>query len=140
MATGASVGSPANNEYGFGLNPDTVTLDQYEQLLTASSSWKGSIKLLSDPTKSPDAIAFVLCFDRHILGYCSKYCCLGSAAAVRQTAEKLPDSIQDLNLSNNKLTKIENIGNLVELRYLDLDTNQVTRIKNLDNLTILYLD
>ncbi|MFX0093464.1 MAG: hydrogenase iron-sulfur subunit [Candidatus Hodarchaeota archaeon] len=94
LATGAAVHYPkiGDNEYGYGEIPDVMTLDQYERLLAATSRWKGQIKLLSDESKIPESIVFVLCVERRNLGYCSKYCCLSTAAAIRQTAEKLPDA------------------------------------------------
>lgn len=93
IATGAKASRPEEGEYGYGRNPNVLTLDQYEKLLTASHPlWKGGIKLLSDNTKVPESIAFILCVNRQTLGYCSKYCCLSTAAAVRQTADKLPNT------------------------------------------------
>ncbi len=94
LATGASVHRPLieNNEYGYGINKDVLTLDQYEILLAANSAWRGDVKLISDPSRAPKSLAFILCVDRSIIGYCSKYCCLSTAAAVRQTVEKLPNT------------------------------------------------
>jgi heterodisulfide reductase subunit A len=94
LATGASVHKPLieNNEFGYGSNKDVLTLDQYEKLLAANSAWKGEVKLISDSEKTPKSMGFILCVDRSIVGYCSKYCCLSTAAAVRQTVEKLPDT------------------------------------------------
>ncbi|MFX0126157.1 MAG: hydrogenase iron-sulfur subunit [Candidatus Hodarchaeota archaeon] len=94
LATGASVHVPEieENEYGYGIRPDVLTLDQYEKLLSATSKWKGDIKLQSDESKSPESVAFILCVDRQHVGYCSKYCCLSTATAVKQTVERLPNT------------------------------------------------
>ncbi|MHA2244245.1 MAG: hydrogenase iron-sulfur subunit [Candidatus Hodarchaeales archaeon] len=94
LSTGASVNTPQveENEYGYGTIPDVLTLDQYEKLLAATSKWKGEIKLQSEDSKSPKSVAFILCVDRQQIGYCSKYCCLSTATAVKQTVERLPDA------------------------------------------------
>lgn len=94
LATGASVHIPQieENDYGYGTNPDVLTLDQYEKLLSATSKWKGEIKLQSDESRSPESVAFILCVDRQTIGYCSKYCCLSTATAVKQTVERLPNA------------------------------------------------
>ena len=94
LATGASVHAPQveENEYGYGTIPDVLTLDQYEKLLAATSKWKGEVKLPSDISKSPESVAFILCVERQQIGYCSKYCCLSTATAVKQTVERLPDA------------------------------------------------
>ena len=93
ISTGASVHLPhENNEFGYAKNKDVLTLDQYEKLLAANSVWKGNVRLISDDKKAPLSIAFILCVDRSVVGYCSKYCCLSTAAAVRQTVEKLPNT------------------------------------------------
>lgn len=94
VATGAAVHKPSydENQYGYGLNADVLTLHEYEMLLAATSKWKGRIYLQSDSNKSPKSIAFLLCVERSELGYCSKYCCLSTAASIRQTVEKLPDT------------------------------------------------
>jgi protein phosphatase 1 regulatory subunit 7 len=39
-----------------------------------------------------------------------------------------------LNLNNNKIRKIENLGELVHLKRLELRSNRVTKWENLDNL------
>lgn len=93
IATGAVASRPEEGDFGYGRNPNVITLDQYEKLLAASHPlWKGGIRLISDNSKAPESIAFILCVNRNTLGYCSKYCCLSTAAAVRQTADKLPNS------------------------------------------------
>ena len=51
-------------------------------------------------------------------------------------------NLQKLYLSNNKLTEIKGLDNLVNLKILFLDNNQITEIKGLDNLVnlqVLYL-
>lgn len=94
IATGAAVHTPIqdDNVFGFGQSSDVLTLHQYEKLLAVNSRWKGDIRLFSDEDKQPSSIAFLLCVERSALGYCSKYCCSSSAAAIRQTVEKLPNT------------------------------------------------
>lgn len=92
VATGATVHTPeTENEYRYGINPDVLTLDQYEKLLSATSRWKGSIYRLSNETQ-PKSVAFILCVERQLIGYCSKYCCMSTATAVKQTVERLPNA------------------------------------------------
>ena len=52
-------------------------------------------------------------------------------------------ALEGLNLSNNKIAKIENLDALGKLEYLDLANNKIGKIEGLDalgNLKILYLD
>lgn len=47
------------------------------------------------------------------------------------------DSLVKLQLDNNIIEKIENLGHLVALEWLDLSFNNIEKIENLDNLTRL---
>ncbi|MHA2367301.1 MAG: hydrogenase iron-sulfur subunit [Candidatus Hodarchaeales archaeon] len=91
VSTGAQVYK--TKEYGYGRHPDILDLAEYERLLAADGVWNGEIRRPSDQ-KAPQTIGFVLCVDRgsEKVPYCSRYCCASTAAAVRQTAEKVPDS------------------------------------------------
>lgn len=91
VSTGAQVHK--TKEYGYEQNPDVLDLSEYERLLAADGVWNGEIRRPSDQ-KTPQTIAFVLCVDRggDKIPYCSRYCCASTAAAVRQTAEKVPNS------------------------------------------------
>ena len=46
-------------------------------------------------------------------------------------------NLTKLNLSLNKISKIENLDNLTNLTYLRLDSNQISQLEGLDNLTNL---
>ncbi len=54
--------------------------------------------------------------------------------------EQIPKEIEkmtwltELYLGNNQITKIEGLGNLIQLKVLSLDNNQITKIEGLDNL------
>lgn len=47
------------------------------------------------------------------------------------------DSLQILKLDNNYIKKIENLGELSQLRSLDLSFNEIEKIENLDKLVNL---
>ncbi len=56
---------------------------------------------------------------------------------------KVANTLTHLNLSGNRLNKINSISTFKELKYLDLSSNQITDItglSNLKNLEYLYLD
>ncbi len=91
-AMGYDTYKPKLGEFGYG-SPDVMTLEEYERLLAADGIFDGEIKKLSDE-KSPETMAFVLCVGsrQRDAPYCSVYCCLATASAVRQTRHKLPDS------------------------------------------------
>ncbi|MHA2365981.1 MAG: hydrogenase iron-sulfur subunit [Candidatus Hodarchaeales archaeon] len=146
IATGASVHQPEDYDFGYGKNSDVLTLDQYEKLLTASSKWKGEVRIPSEPQKTPESVAFVLCVHRQTLGYCSKYCCLSTAAAVRQTAEKLPleskiyvfyqDLFSDSKFGDDYLKATQKLPNVQWIRTIPRYILRVTS----DNKTVSILD
>ena len=49
-----------------------------------------------------------------------------------------PLELEHLNLSYNKITKIEGLGNLTKLIFLFLSNNEITKIEGLGNLTKLF--
>lgn len=46
---------------------------------------------------------------------------------------ELPN-IKSLSITKNRISKIENLGNLINLIFLDLSTNKISKIENLENL------
>ncbi|MCY3411163.1 MAG: hydrogenase iron-sulfur subunit [Candidatus Heimdallarchaeota archaeon] len=139
IATGADVGYPSreDNPYGYGEIDDVLTLHQYEKLLATNSRWKGEVKLMSDETKAPKSIAFILCVDRGTLGYCSKYCCLSTAAAIRQTIEKLPnvkiyvfyqDQFADSKYGDDYIKSTKKFTNVQWIRSIPRQINNDERI------------
>ncbi|MFX1294544.1 MAG: hydrogenase iron-sulfur subunit [Promethearchaeota archaeon] len=79
-------------EYGYGLSKDILTLEEYERILISDGIFNGKI-LKPSTQKPPDNIAFILCVGARRVGkvpYCSRYCCMATATAIKQTVEKLP--------------------------------------------------
>jgi len=84
---------PKEGEFGYGPSNDVLTLLEYERMLAADGIFDGEIKKISD-NKPPKTVAFVLCVGsrQKDAPYCSIYCCMATASAVRQTRHKLPDA------------------------------------------------
>ncbi|MFX0132740.1 MAG: hydrogenase iron-sulfur subunit [Candidatus Hodarchaeota archaeon] len=81
-------------EFGYGKSKDVLTLEEYERILVPKGIFQGEILRPSDK-KPPKDIAFILCVGARQTGkipYCSRYCCMATAAAIKQTVEKLPDT------------------------------------------------
>jgi Leucine-rich repeat (LRR) protein len=57
--------------------------------------------------------------------------------ALRQQLEEQPAQLNVLSCSNSQVTKLNNIGQLTGLRFLDLGDNSITNITPLENLTLL---
>ncbi len=82
------------NEYGYGLSKDVLTLEEYERILVGNGIYNGKV-LKPSNQQQPKNIAFILCVGARQPGkvpYCSRYCCMATAAAIKQTVEKLPDT------------------------------------------------
>lgn len=92
-AIGADNYQPFGGEFGYGNSPDVLTLPEYERVLAADGVFSGDVRKISDGT-APKTLAFVLCIGSRTKDnpYCSVYCCLGTASAVRQTHHKLPNT------------------------------------------------
>lgn len=81
-------------EYGYGLTKDILTLEEYERMLVSNGIYGGKV-LKPSTEKPPENIAFILCVGARRPGkvpYCSRYCCMATATAIKQTAEKLPNT------------------------------------------------
>jgi heterodisulfide reductase subunit A len=80
-------------EYGYGKSKDILTLQEFERILVSNGIYSGEI--LKPSTKQPPkSIAFILCVGARQpakIPYCSRYCCMATATAIKQTVEKLPD-------------------------------------------------
>ncbi|NVM29141.1 MAG: hydrogenase iron-sulfur subunit [Candidatus Helarchaeota archaeon] len=82
------------NEYGYGMSKDILSLEEYERMLVSNGPFNGKI-LKPSNKEPPESIAFILCVGSRQTGkipYCSRYCCMATATAVKQTVEKLPDT------------------------------------------------
>ena len=82
------------NEYGYGISKDILSLEEYERMLVSNGPFNGKI-LKPSNKEPPESIAFILCVGSRQTGkipYCSRYCCMATATAVKQTVEKLPDT------------------------------------------------
>ncbi|MFW9997634.1 MAG: hydrogenase iron-sulfur subunit [Candidatus Odinarchaeota archaeon] len=92
-AIGYDTYKPKDGEFGYGREPDVLTLLEYERMLAADGVYGGEIKKISDQTP-PKTIALILCIGsrQKEAPYCSIYCCMATASAVRQTRHKLPDA------------------------------------------------
>lgn len=82
------------NEYGYGKSKDVLTLEDYERVLVSTGVFNGEI-LRPSNRETPKNIAFILCVgarQQNKIPYCSRYCCMATASAIKQTVEKLPDT------------------------------------------------
>ena len=82
------------NEYGYGRSKDILTLEEYERILVSTGVFKGDI-LRPSNREPPKNIAFILCVGArqpNKIPYCSRYCCMATTSAVKQTVEKLPNA------------------------------------------------
>ena len=82
------------NEYGYGQSKDVLTLEEYERILVSTGVFKGEI-LRPSNNEIPKTIVFILCVgarQQNKIPYCSRYCCMATASAIKQTVEKLPDA------------------------------------------------
>lgn len=92
VAMGADIYRPT--EFGYENTPDVLTLAEYGRILAPDGIYGGKILRPSDK-KPPETIGFVGCVgskDPEKHAYCSRYCCMALATAVKETHEKLPDS------------------------------------------------
>ncbi|HEC40961.1 MAG TPA: CoB--CoM heterodisulfide reductase iron-sulfur subunit A family protein, partial [bacterium] len=83
-----------STEYGYGKSKDILTLEEYERILVSTGVFNGDI-LRPSNRKPPKNIAFILCVGArqpNKIPYCSRYCCMATASAIKQTVEKLPDA------------------------------------------------
>ncbi len=55
----------------------------------------------------------------------------------RYEGSKFENKITHLDLSDNKIEKMEGLGNLTNLKYLWLNNNQIKNVEGLENLTNL---
>ncbi len=82
------------SEYGYGHSKDILTLEEYERLLVSNGIYDGKI-LKPSNQEPPKDIAFILCVGArqpNKVPYCSRYCCMATSTAIKQTVEKLPES------------------------------------------------
>ncbi len=92
LAVGYDMYKP--DEYGYGKSKDVLTLEEYERMLVPFGIYDGKILKPSD-LQPPKTIAFILCVgarNPNKIPYCSRYCCMSTASAIKETLEKLPDS------------------------------------------------
>ncbi|MFX0099323.1 MAG: hydrogenase iron-sulfur subunit [Candidatus Hodarchaeota archaeon] len=81
-------------EYGYDLSKDILTLEEYERILVSNGIFDGKV-LKPSNKQAPKSIAFILCVgarQANKVPYCSRYCCMGTATAIKQTREKLPNA------------------------------------------------
>ncbi len=145
VATGFQPYEPFRGEFGYGENPEVITLPQLERLLSSDSPRGSKLEWNGNPIRS---LAMIHCVgsrqiegvhkpqpDGKVNDYCSRVCCTATLAAANQIRERFPqvnvyDVYQDIrtygrghedyytHASKNRVTF---------LRYLAEETPEVVR-------------
>jgi heterodisulfide reductase subunit A len=82
------------DEYGYGTNRDILTIEQFERLLVSNGVYEGKV-LKPSNRQPPKSIGFILCVgarQSNKVPYCSRYCCMATATAIKQAIEVLPNT------------------------------------------------
>ena len=136
-------------EYSSVDSPNITTMDGIENCTKLTS-----LRIFYGPDKDYSAISKLLNFMAFYryggsdfnniiegLKLCSK---LNSVTVTNQKEisdmskiSQLSNSVTEINLGNNSISKIEGLTNLTNLKILNLGGNQISKIENLDNLVNL---
>ena len=101
VATGFRPYEPFPGEFGFGENPEVITLPQLERILAEDGPTGGRLEIDGHPIKS---LALIHCVgsrqidglhkpqpDGNVNDYCSRVCCTATLSAANHIHERFPD-------------------------------------------------